>query len=113
VVVDADLDERALAKLVETATVRVDDVEPPVVQHTRLVELDRLGMNETKALHGSDRDPADDGHPGSLRSGAGLDLDVASFQLEDVEVAARHVDRDVVDRHAADRALEASAVRVS
>src|SRR5439155_27266648 len=38
---------------------------------------------------------------------ARLDFDRVPLQLENVEIAARHVNRDVVDRDAADRSLEA------
>lgn len=42
-----------------------------------------------------------------LRARVRFDLDGVLAQLEDVEVAPGHVHRDVVDRHRADRALEA------
>jgi predicted nucleotidyltransferase len=44
---------------------------------------------------------------------AGLDLDLVPLELEDVEVAARDVDCDVVDRHRPDRAFEASRMRMT
>ena len=36
-----------------------------------------------------------------------------AFEIENVEVAARHVDCDVVHGHLADRPLETAAVRMS
>lgn len=42
-----------------------------------------------------------------------FDFDVVPLELEDIEVAAGHVDRDVVDRQAADSAFEAVAVGVA
>ena len=49
-------------------------------------------------------------HRHALR--AGFDLHLVTFEVEDVEVAARDVDCDVVHGHFADRAFEASAVSV-
>src|SRR4051812_39738175 len=41
---------------------------------------------------------------------ASLDFDLVALQLKNVEVPPGHVDRDVVDRHAPDRTLEAAAM---
>src|SRR4051794_2270759 len=41
---------------------------------------------------------------------ASLDLDLVALELEDVEVPPGHVDRDVIDRHAPNRTLEAAAM---
>jgi hypothetical protein len=63
-----DLHERAVAQLVVTAPVRVDDVEAPVVAHAGLLHDHLVGVDEPETLDRRDRDVRDDGHRSRLRA---------------------------------------------
>src|SRR5437899_7732993 len=66
VVVRADLNQRAVAQLVEPLAGRVDDVKPPVLANAVTFERDGLGMDEPQPLDGSERDPGHGWHLASV-----------------------------------------------
>src|SRR6266516_91788 len=66
VVLRPDLNQRAVAQLVEAPPVRVDDVKPAVLPNTVTFERYGLGVNQPQPFDWGDRDPGHGWHPASV-----------------------------------------------